>query len=75
MFGGNAGSHSTERCNKKTLLASILDGHKRKCVDKAKREEFCTMAKAFKNANLKSKKTPKRSVPDSSESESSLDEE
>eukprot|EP00957_Ditylum_brightwellii_P019987 1508928-Ditylum_brightwellii.AAC.1 len=45
MFGGNAESHSTECCNKKALLASLLDGHKRKHTDKAKKEKFCTMAK------------------------------
>eukprot|EP00957_Ditylum_brightwellii_P031087 2355050-Ditylum_brightwellii.AAC.1 len=75
MFGGNFKSHSTECCNKKTLLASLLDGHKKKHADKAKKEEFCAMAKALKKANLKSKKTCKRSIPDSSESESSSDEE
>eukprot|EP00957_Ditylum_brightwellii_P189987 14463702-Ditylum_brightwellii.AAC.1 len=64
MYGGNAESHSTERCNKKTVLASLLDGHKKKRTDKAKKEEFCAMAKAFKKANLKSKKSCKRSAPD-----------
>eukprot|EP00957_Ditylum_brightwellii_P001883 144527-Ditylum_brightwellii.AAC.1 len=75
MFGGNAESYSTEGCNKKTLFTSLLDGHKRKHTDKAKKEEFRAMAKAFKKANLKSKRTFKRSVPDSSKSESSSDEE
>eukprot|EP00957_Ditylum_brightwellii_P145693 11093472-Ditylum_brightwellii.AAC.1 len=68
-------SHTALNAAKKTLLASLLDGHKRKCVDKVKKEEFCAMGKAFKKANLKTKKTCKRSVPDSSKSESSLDEE
>eukprot|EP00957_Ditylum_brightwellii_P174994 13323532-Ditylum_brightwellii.AAC.1 len=30
VFGGNAESHTTDYCNKKNLLSSLLDGHKKK---------------------------------------------
>eukprot|EP00957_Ditylum_brightwellii_P003421 259356-Ditylum_brightwellii.AAC.2 len=74
MFGGNAELHTTDHCNKTNLLSRLLDEHKKKCMDKAKKEKFCTMAKAFNKASFKSKKVHKRSIHDSSESESSSDE-
>eukprot|EP00957_Ditylum_brightwellii_P067726 5141286-Ditylum_brightwellii.AAC.1 len=75
MFGGNAELHTTDRCNKKKLLSSLLDGQKKKCMDRAKKEEFCAMAKAFKKASNKGKKAHKRLYHNSSESDSSLEEE
>eukprot|EP00957_Ditylum_brightwellii_P204470 15339411-Ditylum_brightwellii.AAC.1 len=57
------------------LYKILLDGHKKKHMDKAKKEDFCAMAKAVKKANLKSKKSCKRSAPNLLEFESSLDEE
>eukprot|EP00957_Ditylum_brightwellii_P203226 15333757-Ditylum_brightwellii.AAC.2 len=75
MFGGNAELHTTEHCSKKNLLSSLLDRHKKKLMDKAKKEEFCTMAKAFKKASFKSKTTRKRLIHDLSELESPLEEE
>eukprot|EP00957_Ditylum_brightwellii_P200506 15285624-Ditylum_brightwellii.AAC.1 len=47
MFGGNSESHTTKQCNKKALLSSLLDGHKKKRYDKTKKEEFRAMAKAL----------------------------
>eukprot|EP00957_Ditylum_brightwellii_P175893 13393690-Ditylum_brightwellii.AAC.1 len=71
MFGGNAELHVTDHCNKKNLLSGLLDGHKKKHMDRAKKEESCAMAKAFKKASGKGKKACKRSYHDSSESDSS----
>eukprot|EP00957_Ditylum_brightwellii_P015340 1154614-Ditylum_brightwellii.AAC.1 len=56
MFGGNAELHTTDHCNKKKMLSSILDEHKKKHMDKAKKEECCAIAKAFKKAFFKNKK-------------------
>eukprot|EP00957_Ditylum_brightwellii_P167088 12719982-Ditylum_brightwellii.AAC.1 len=56
MFGGNTKMHTTDRCNKKNLLSGLLDGHNKKQSNRAKKEEFCAMAKAFKKATVKSKK-------------------
>eukprot|EP00957_Ditylum_brightwellii_P153753 11702594-Ditylum_brightwellii.AAC.1 len=75
MFGGNAKLHTTDCCNKKNLLSGLLDGHKKKQVDRAKKEEFCAMAKAFRKASVKGKKAHKRSYQDFSESNSSSEEE
>eukprot|EP00957_Ditylum_brightwellii_P013893 1047678-Ditylum_brightwellii.AAC.1 len=75
MFGDNAELHTTDRCNKKNLLSSLLDRCKKKCFDRAKKEEFCAMAKAFQKALGKGKKACKRSYHDSFESDSSLEEE
>ena len=75
MFGGNLESHTTKQCNKKALVSGLLDGHKKKRHDKAKKEEFCAMAKALQKASLKSKRARKRSCRDLSESESSSDKE
>eukprot|EP00957_Ditylum_brightwellii_P185300 14110093-Ditylum_brightwellii.AAC.1 len=63
--------HTTYQCNKKNLLSGLLDGHKKKHMDRAKKEEFCTMAKAFKKALVKGKKDCKRLYHNSSESDSS----
>eukprot|EP00957_Ditylum_brightwellii_P208197 15356265-Ditylum_brightwellii.AAC.1 len=38
MFGGNAELHITYCCNKKNLLSGLLDGDKKKCMYKAKKE-------------------------------------
>eukprot|EP00957_Ditylum_brightwellii_P030065 2275978-Ditylum_brightwellii.AAC.1 len=65
MFGGNLESHTTKQCNKKALLLGLLDGHKKKCYDKIKKEEFRAMAKALQ-VSLKSKRARKRSCHDSS---------
>eukprot|EP00957_Ditylum_brightwellii_P059909 4548547-Ditylum_brightwellii.AAC.1 len=75
MFGGNAESHTTEHCNKKNLMLGLLDGHKKKQFDRAKKEELHNMSKTFKKALVKGKKACKRSYHDSSESDSSLKEE
>eukprot|EP00957_Ditylum_brightwellii_P111908 8534121-Ditylum_brightwellii.AAC.1 len=75
MFGGSAELHTTDRCNKKNLLSVLLDGHKKKRINRAKKEEFCDMAKAFKKASFKSKKARKRLYHSSLESDSSLEEE
>eukprot|EP00957_Ditylum_brightwellii_P208465 15357591-Ditylum_brightwellii.AAC.1 len=56
MLGGNTELHTTDCCNKKNLISGLLDGQKKKHLDKAKKEEFCTMAKAFKKASGKGKK-------------------
>eukprot|EP00957_Ditylum_brightwellii_P203718 15335923-Ditylum_brightwellii.AAC.1 len=56
MFGGNAELHTTDCYNKKSLLSDLFDGHKKKHMDRAKKEEFCTMAKAFKKTSVKGKK-------------------
>eukprot|EP00957_Ditylum_brightwellii_P039161 2961963-Ditylum_brightwellii.AAC.1 len=61
MFGGNSESHATKQCNKRALVSGLFDGHKKKRYDKAKKEEFCIMAKAFQKASLKSKRARKRS--------------
>eukprot|EP00957_Ditylum_brightwellii_P163019 12413572-Ditylum_brightwellii.AAC.1 len=50
MFGGNAKAHTTDHCNKNNLLSGLLDGKKKKTFDRAKKEEFCAMAKAFRKA-------------------------
>eukprot|EP00957_Ditylum_brightwellii_P166417 12667933-Ditylum_brightwellii.AAC.1 len=57
------------------LLSGLLDGHKKKHSDRAKKEEFCAMAKAFKKATIKGKKACNRLYHNSSEWDSSLDEE
>ena len=75
MFGGNTKMHTTDRCSKKNLLSGLLDGHKKKQFDRAKKEEFCAMAKAFKKASSKGKKACKRLYQDSSELDSSLEKE
>eukprot|EP00957_Ditylum_brightwellii_P052421 3974888-Ditylum_brightwellii.AAC.1 len=59
MFGNNAELHTTDCCNKKNLLSSLLYGHKKKHIDKAKKEELCAMVKAFKKVSFKSKKLVK----------------
>eukprot|EP00957_Ditylum_brightwellii_P093687 7133589-Ditylum_brightwellii.AAC.1 len=74
-IGGNDELHTTDCCNKKNLLSSLLDGHKKKHIDRAKKEEFCAVAKNFKTASGKGKKACKRSHHNSSESDSSLEEE
>eukprot|EP00957_Ditylum_brightwellii_P021236 1601286-Ditylum_brightwellii.AAC.1 len=74
MFGGAAELHITNQCNKKALLSSLLDGHKKKCMDRAKKEELFAMAKAFKKASFQSKKACKRLYHNLSESNSSSDE-
>eukprot|EP00957_Ditylum_brightwellii_P126113 9613847-Ditylum_brightwellii.AAC.1 len=51
MFGGNTELHTTDCCNKKNLLSGLLDVHKKKQFDRAKKEEFCAMVKAFKKAS------------------------
>ena len=66
MFGGNAKLHTTDCCNKKNLLSGLLDTHKKKRSDRPKKEEFRAMAKAFKEATIKSKKACKRLYQDSS---------
>eukprot|EP00957_Ditylum_brightwellii_P065086 4936985-Ditylum_brightwellii.AAC.1 len=38
MFGGNSESHTTDSCNKKNFLSGLLDGHKKKRFDRAKKE-------------------------------------
>eukprot|EP00957_Ditylum_brightwellii_P202699 15331390-Ditylum_brightwellii.AAC.1 len=48
MFGVNAELQFTDCCNKQNLLSSLLDGHKKKQSDRAKKEEFDAMAKAVK---------------------------
>eukprot|EP00957_Ditylum_brightwellii_P154044 11724052-Ditylum_brightwellii.AAC.1 len=48
LFGGNAKLHTTDHCNTKNLLSGLLDGHKKKKIDMAKKEEFRAMAKASK---------------------------
>eukprot|EP00957_Ditylum_brightwellii_P160511 12219003-Ditylum_brightwellii.AAC.1 len=75
MFGGNAESHTTDCCNKKNLLSSLLDEHKKKCMDKVNKEEFCAMVKAFKKASIKRKKAYKRLIHNFPKSESFSDEE
>eukprot|EP00957_Ditylum_brightwellii_P076331 5801530-Ditylum_brightwellii.AAC.1 len=75
MLGGNAESHTTDHCGKKNSLSSLLDGHKKKHNDKAKKEEFCSMAKVFKKAPLSSKKACKRAIHNLLESEISSDKE
>eukprot|EP00957_Ditylum_brightwellii_P016933 1276968-Ditylum_brightwellii.AAC.1 len=75
MFGGNAELRTTNHCNKKNLLSGLLDEHKKKRVDRAKKEKFCAMAKAFRKASVKGKKVHKRLYQDSLESDSSLKEE
>eukprot|EP00957_Ditylum_brightwellii_P032656 2475756-Ditylum_brightwellii.AAC.1 len=66
MFGDNAKLHTTDRCNKTNLLPGLLDGHKKKQSDRAKKEEFHAMANFFKKAFIKSKKAHKRLYQDSS---------
>eukprot|EP00957_Ditylum_brightwellii_P127187 9697679-Ditylum_brightwellii.AAC.1 len=66
MFGGNLESHSTKQCNKKALLPGLVDGHKKKCYNKTKKDEFCAMAKALQKVSLKIKRARKRSCHDSS---------
>eukprot|EP00957_Ditylum_brightwellii_P041630 3153055-Ditylum_brightwellii.AAC.1 len=61
MFSDNAELHTTDCCSKKNLLSGLLNGHKKKHMDRAKKEEFCAMAKALKKASFKSKKACKRS--------------
>eukprot|EP00957_Ditylum_brightwellii_P171138 13027608-Ditylum_brightwellii.AAC.1 len=56
MFGGNAEMHTAERCNKKSLLSSVLDGYKKKRYDRAKKEEFHTMQKLSKSQVVRAKK-------------------
>eukprot|EP00957_Ditylum_brightwellii_P036773 2785332-Ditylum_brightwellii.AAC.1 len=56
MFGGNAKLHTTDHCNNKKLLPDLFDGHKKKQLDRAKKEEFCAMMKAFMKASSKGKK-------------------
>eukprot|EP00957_Ditylum_brightwellii_P139321 10617727-Ditylum_brightwellii.AAC.1 len=55
-FGGNAESHITDHCSRKNLLSDLLDGHKKKQIDRTKKGEFCTMTKAFKKTSSKGKK-------------------
>eukprot|EP00957_Ditylum_brightwellii_P136725 10426515-Ditylum_brightwellii.AAC.1 len=55
IFCGNADLHTTDHCNKKNLISSLLDGHKKKRMDKAKKEEFCAMAKVFRRPPLRAK--------------------
>eukprot|EP00957_Ditylum_brightwellii_P142094 10826215-Ditylum_brightwellii.AAC.1 len=50
MFGSNTELHTTDRCNKKNFLSGLLDGHKKKRMDRAKKEEFHAMANASKKA-------------------------
>eukprot|EP00957_Ditylum_brightwellii_P089582 6823152-Ditylum_brightwellii.AAC.1 len=38
MFDSNAEMHTTDRCNKNNLLSSLLDGHKKKHMERAKKE-------------------------------------
>eukprot|EP00957_Ditylum_brightwellii_P066638 5057425-Ditylum_brightwellii.AAC.1 len=75
MFGGNAEPYTSNHCNKKSLLSGLLDGHKKKQFDRAKKEELCAMVKAFKKATVKGIFFCKRSYHDSSESDSSSEEE
>eukprot|EP00957_Ditylum_brightwellii_P197616 15055155-Ditylum_brightwellii.AAC.1 len=56
MFGVNAELHTTDCCNKKNLLSGLLDRHKKKHMERANKEEFCAMVKAFKKASGKGKK-------------------
>eukprot|EP00957_Ditylum_brightwellii_P042769 3238642-Ditylum_brightwellii.AAC.1 len=51
MLGNNAESNTTDHCNKKNLLFSLLDGQKMKHMGRAKKEEFHVMTKAFKKAS------------------------
>eukprot|EP00957_Ditylum_brightwellii_P154291 11741625-Ditylum_brightwellii.AAC.1 len=60
---------------KRICYLNLLDGHKKKQFDRAKKEDFCAMAKAFRKASIKGKKACKRLYQDSSESDSSLEEE
>ena len=66
MFGGNVKLHTTDRCNKTNLLPGLLDGHKKKCMGRAKKEVFCAMTKAVKEVLSKGKKACKRLYQDSS---------
>eukprot|EP00957_Ditylum_brightwellii_P074119 5632284-Ditylum_brightwellii.AAC.1 len=75
IFGGNAELHITDCCNKKNLLSGLPAGYKKKQLDRAKKEELCTMAKVLKKAISKGKQACKRSYHDSSESVSSSEEE
>eukprot|EP00957_Ditylum_brightwellii_P039901 3020825-Ditylum_brightwellii.AAC.1 len=75
MFGSNADSHTTDCCSKKNLLSSFLDGHKKKCMDEAKKEEFCAMEKVFKKGPLKSKIACKMAIHDLLELETYLNKE
>eukprot|EP00957_Ditylum_brightwellii_P121446 9261852-Ditylum_brightwellii.AAC.1 len=59
MFDGIAELNTIDCYNKKNLLSGLLDRHKKKCMDRAKKEEFCTMAKVFKKASFKNKKAHK----------------
>eukprot|EP00957_Ditylum_brightwellii_P211511 15366264-Ditylum_brightwellii.AAC.1 len=56
MFGGNAELHTTDCCNKKNSMSHLFDEYKKKHMDRAKKEVFCAIAKAFKKASFKSKK-------------------
>eukprot|EP00957_Ditylum_brightwellii_P012841 970305-Ditylum_brightwellii.AAC.1 len=45
MFGRNSELHTTDHYNEKNLLSGLLDGNKKKRFDRAKKEDFHTMAK------------------------------
>eukprot|EP00957_Ditylum_brightwellii_P054707 4145104-Ditylum_brightwellii.AAC.1 len=75
MIGSSTELHTTDCCNKKNLLSGLLDEQKKKQINRAKREEFCAMAKAFKKTTIKGKKACKSLYHDSSESNSSSEEE
>eukprot|EP00957_Ditylum_brightwellii_P150190 11436715-Ditylum_brightwellii.AAC.1 len=67
-------AQAIKRVTNLACSASLLDGHKKKCTDRAKKEKFQFMAKAFKKASDKGKKARKRLYHNSSESDSSLEE-
>eukprot|EP00957_Ditylum_brightwellii_P021902 1651763-Ditylum_brightwellii.AAC.1 len=75
ILGGNAELYTTDCCNKKNLLSSLLDRHKKKQMDRAKKEEFCVIAKIFKKALVTGESAYNRLYHESSESDSSSEDE
>eukprot|EP00957_Ditylum_brightwellii_P166130 12648288-Ditylum_brightwellii.AAC.1 len=74
MFGASADMYTTDKCDKKNLLSTLLDKHKKKHSKEACREDFFVREKAFKTA-LHKKKMCKRSCNNLDLNSSSDDEE